>query len=471
MTVTYIQHVHTAGKLGTFTGLLPIWKGGVFKAIWRGLLIYVMLYGTISVIYRFVLSKDETAKLNFERLCVYCESSIGFIPLSFILGFYVTQVVNRWWLQYNSLHWPDTLAMNLAVYLPGGGEAKQIRRLVVRLANLSSILVLRRISPGVARRFPTYDHFVEAGLMTLKEQKQIDLMHEVTENLQQITWLPIQWAQAALGRAKDDGMIASEFFFTLLQKDLNDLYYDKTCGLIGFAWINIPLVYTQLVTMAVHLFFFVRLFGMQYLQPTKYLVENGQYVQVEHGTPNALNLSGYDDTVQDFYIPFFTIVQFVFFFGWLKVAETLINPFGDDDDDFDLNYLVDRNFQVSYLMVEMEKDNYRMEEDTYGGRIPPAKLPHTLISMNEDKDQAHAPRLTENIIINAEEIANEDNGKPLFHIESSPRPTHSRRNSIIGIGRLDLLSRGVGVSLARIRRDTLEGDIQEYSPQEDTQES
>ena len=92
MTVTYIQHVHTAGNLGTFTGLLPIWKGGVFKAIWRGLLIYVMLYGTISVIYRFVLSKDETAKLNFERLCVYCESSIGFIPLSFILGFYVTQV-------------------------------------------------------------------------------------------------------------------------------------------------------------------------------------------------------------------------------------------------------------------------------------------------------------------------------------------------------------------------------------------
>ena len=50
----------------------------------------------------------------------------------------------------------------------------------------------------------------------------------------------------------------------------------------------------------------------------------------------------------------------------------------------DLNYLVDRNVQLSYLMVEMDKSKYDMEEDTYGGRIPPATLPHTATSVNEE---------------------------------------------------------------------------------------
>ena len=29
-----------------------------------------------------------------------------------------------------------------------------------------------------------------------------------------------------------------------------------------------------------------------------------------------------------------------FFVGWLKVAETLINPFGEDNDDFEQNRLL-----------------------------------------------------------------------------------------------------------------------------------
>ena len=34
--------------------------------------------------------------------------------------------------------------------------------------------------------------------------------------------------------------------------------------------------------------------------------------------------------------------------GWIKVAETLLNPFGDDDEDFEINYLIDRNLHVIF---------------------------------------------------------------------------------------------------------------------------
>lgn len=46
-----------------------------------------------------------------------------------------------------------------------------------------------------------------------------------------------------------------------------------------------------------------------------------------------------------------TIIEFVFFTGWLKVAQALLNPFGDDDDDFECNYLIDKNFAVRFCEV------------------------------------------------------------------------------------------------------------------------
>ena len=41
------------------------------------------------------------------------------IPITFLTGFYVTQVVARYWDQFMSLPWPDKFALKIVSYIPG----------------------------------------------------------------------------------------------------------------------------------------------------------------------------------------------------------------------------------------------------------------------------------------------------------------------------------------------------------------
>ncbi|KAK6040646.1 hypothetical protein COOONC_21848 [Cooperia oncophora] len=58
----------------------------------------------------------------------------------------------------------------------------------------------------------------------------------------------------------------------------------------------------------------------------------------------------------DLYVPFMTILQFIFLVGWMKVAETLLNPLGEDDDDFECNFLIDKNIATGLAIVDETYD-------------------------------------------------------------------------------------------------------------------
>lgn len=103
------------------------------------------------------------------------------------------------------------------------------------------------------------------------------------------------------------------------------------------------------------------------------LISNQHVGQLDGGLTIVLDL-----------IPVFTILQFIFYMGWLKVGEALMNPFGDDDDDFEVNSMIDRNLQMGYLIVdEMHNHHPELLKDQYWNGIPQV-LPDKVKEEEED---------------------------------------------------------------------------------------
>ncbi|KAH3699180.1 bestrophin-4-like [Dreissena polymorpha] len=319
MTIIYQNKVATTTFFGFFR-LLKTWRGSVYKLIYKEILVFILLYVLISLVYRFGLS--GTSKRSFEQVVAYCNKHSDQIPVSFILGFYVTLVVGRWWTQFVNYPWPDRALYVMGSYVIGRDDASRIiRRTVARYMMAALVLILRTCSVSVMKRYPTMDHIVNAGFLTKEEVVDLDNVNCKYHKF----WVPLVWANTVITNARREGKITSDYGFKFIIEQLAD-FRDRCSICFVFDWITIPLVYTQVVTLAVYIFFGACLIGRQYVDNDKGNI--------------------------DLYIPVFTLLQFLFYMGWLKVAEQLINPFGEDDDDFDMNFLLDRHWGAAWCLVD-----------------------------------------------------------------------------------------------------------------------
>ncbi|CAK8672576.1 unnamed protein product [Clavelina lepadiformis] len=353
MTVTYTHKVADA-RLGGFSSLLIRWKGSVYKLFYKEFVIFITLYCVVSMTYRFGMSRN--GKEYFEKLCLQFEHYTDLIPISFVLGFYVSIVVGRWWSQFENLPFPDRLMLIITSSVHGADErGRLIRRTLLRYLNQAQVLTYRCMSTAVYKRFPTMRHVIDAGLMTENEYQEYENFK--TENLKY--WVPLLWFSNLASKLRQEGRIYDDMTYKLIMQEL--IVFRSACGtLVGYDWISVPLVYTQVVTVAVYMYFVSTLLSRQYLDPS----------------------SGIDGHKVDLYVPIFTICQFFFYMGWLKVAEQLINPFGEDDDDFEVNWCIDRNHEIAMIVADkMYAKHPKLEKDKHWNVTNP-DLPYTAASVN-----------------------------------------------------------------------------------------
>nr|XP_053626501.1 bestrophin-3-like [Cherax quadricarinatus] len=337
MTVTYTSQVATCSGLGCFWKLLFRWKGSIYKLVWPELLVYSLIYYIFNFVYRFSLNEDQKRVIKVN-------------------------IVSQCVIGKKSLQ---------------DERSRLMRRTVMRYVNLTELITLIMISPTVKKRFPTLDHVVEAGFMTSNEKKIFDALDEKTSHPKY--WMPLVWAGSIVTRARKEGRIRDDFAVKTIIDEINR--FRGLCGgLLSYDWISIPLVYTQVVVTWLCTPFFLATHQVrQFLDPK-------QKIDKHH---------------IDFYVPVFTLLQFFFYMGWLKVAESLVNPFGEDDDDFEVNWLGGQKIfcmvepwlmsappykffrirAVSYLIVdEMHSEHPELIQDMYWDEVFPQELPYTIAS-------------------------------------------------------------------------------------------
>ncbi|VDK47326.1 unnamed protein product [Anisakis simplex] len=217
-------------------------------------------------------------------------------------------------------------AILIGNYVQGDDEqTKMMRRAMVRYMCLSQLLVYRDISVCVRKRFPTNQSIIQAGFMLEHEEAKLESISLEYDKY----WVPINWSYTLFFEARRAKKIASDAMTNKLCDEMKN-FRQNLQMLCNYDWVPIPLTYPQVIMVAVYFYFIVCLVSRQ-------------FISSDSGSATAGNF--------EMIVPLMTIIQFVFFVGWMKAAEVLLNPMGEDDDDFETNFLLDKNLAVKFSLI------------------------------------------------------------------------------------------------------------------------
>ena len=303
-----------------------------------------------------------------------------------------------------------------------------LRRTIIRYITLSYCIALRTVSFRLKKRFPSLEHLTTTGIM---RQDELALFQKLDEKVTANKWfLPLVWASRILTDGLAEGKIRPQCVSTLMAELCK--VREGLTAILSYDWVCVPLVYTQLVTLAVYSYFAAALLGAQWVVP-----ESSEAYRDLYKTS-----LGDQGAKLDLWYPFFLTLQFAFFVGWLKVAETLINPFGEDDDDFELNRLLDRHIQVGFLICDPTVARPDLLKDKFWDSVIPSQLPYTKAAVPFKKSEFEGSAEKHLKIKDSDKIYSD--ASLTYGIASMSSPTTAGRPSLPSRLRANLRLQGGG---------------------------
>ena len=110
------------------------------------------------------------------------------VEATFVLGFYVGQVIKRWWDQVKDIPDIDSVTICLAGFVQlefkdedekkrqqAADDALRLKKKIVRYCLLSWTMCLATISPPLKSKFSKADKFVEKKLLKNRELKALQV--------------------------------------------------------------------------------------------------------------------------------------------------------------------------------------------------------------------------------------------------------------------------------------------------------
>lgn len=302
----------TASRFGESFLSMFRWKQSCFKLIWKQVVIYYIVYATVTLIYNYVL--DISAQATFDSIANYFARFISALPVVMLLGFFTSTALSRWFTTIQNV--PGT-SKEITLFIETLKEDAPDGRLRIdthiRYVLLFWLLNFRVVCEPLRRKYPNLLAIqTKLGLLLDHERCILEKHKELPGGKKTVPLVVFDWIRLLLRDTLRNERFANNQGDFMRNLDAMHALRKSGGNIIKFATQNIPNVLIQTVTIAIYFYGLVTILGHQ-------LAEKDPMISFLNG-----------------YLPVPYALSFFFYYVWLKVGRIATDPFGADDEDINI---------------------------------------------------------------------------------------------------------------------------------------